>query len=237
MHRLVAYAQNGVQRFNVDRSEMVIGSDRACDIHLPFAGVGKRHARLVAEASQLSIEDLGGSRKGVMVNGQKVREAALQVLDEIRLGSIALLLEDVVADKGGDENPEPRAPPEPTITAGKLLEHLARVSQWVLSDASSSITLESLVTDLLEDFGGGVLFLFQGEPETRGIKLVVATEARWLGRGEELLSQVMESQGGKLPDPGPEVTALDGALEGAPAWIAHRTFMALDRPYLFVLAL
>ena len=40
-----------------------------------------------------------------------------------------------------------------------MLEHLASVSEWVLSDSTSSTTLESLILELLSDFGGGVLAL------------------------------------------------------------------------------
>lgn len=236
MHRLVVYAPNGVRRFAIDRSEMVLGSDAGCEIHLPFAGVGQRHALLRSGGDRLSIEDLG-SRKGVVVNGERVRSTELDVLDEVRLGSIALLLEDVAAEPEEAEPETPSEPPEPVIEPRGLLDHLARVSQWVLSDSSSSITLESLMTDLLSDFGGGVLFLFQGEPEQRGIKFVVATEARWLGNGEELLGQVVEIGGGRLPAPTIDAQSFDGELDGRPAWIAHRTFSALDKPYLFVMAL
>ncbi len=248
MHRLVAYAQNGVQRFAVDRSEMLIGSGEDCDIRLPYAGVGRRHARLRFGGEDVRIEDLG-SRKGVVVNGQKVREARLQVLDEIRLGSIALLLEDVVqegpesGDGAGDDEPAP----EPVIDAPRMLDHLAAISQWVLADSSSSTTLESLVLELLDDFGGGALFLFQGEAEQRGIKFVVATDERWLGSGDEILSQVSEGGDGDgvPPEAGQRntaerskvVTVPDGRLEGRPAWLAYRLFSALDRPYLFVVAL
>ncbi|MEM6797161.1 MAG: sigma 54-interacting transcriptional regulator, partial [Acidobacteriota bacterium] len=165
-----------------------------------------------------------------------VRRSSLQVLDEIRLGSIALLLEDVTAEAGAPEAPVAQPAAAPTLTPVSMLEHLARISKWVLSDAASSLTLESLVGDLLEDFGGGVLFLFQGEPETRGIKFVVASRARWLGHGEELLSQVAELEpsagGGEMLE-----GAFLGTLEGEEAWIAHRELTALERPYLVVLAL
>ncbi|MEM1180606.1 MAG: sigma 54-interacting transcriptional regulator [Acidobacteriota bacterium] len=229
MHRLVAYAHNGVQRFNVDRDEMVIGSDEGCDIRLAFPGVGRRHARLHSGGGRMEIEDLG-SRKGLLVNGEKVRRAHLEVLDEIRLGSIALLLEDVKAEVASTAEPIETVDPESTMTPSGMLEHLALISQWVLSDSASSITLESLVDDVLDDFGGGVLFLFQGEPETRGIKFVVASEARWLGHGEELLEQVTRES---------EATdgALVGELEGQAAWIAFRSLSALERPYLLVVAL
>ncbi len=235
MHRLVAYAHNGVQRFAVDRSEMLIGSGEDCDIQLPYAGVGPRHARLSSGGAEVRIEDLG-SRKGVVVNGRRVRQARLEVLDEIRLGSIALLLEDVVPERpaadGEAADDEPRA--EPVIDAGRMLDHLAGISEWVLADASSSTTLESRVIELLSDFGGGVLFLFQGEAEKRGIKLVVATDERWLGSGDEILRQV--GAGADL-DPSPVVAVPDGRLNGREAWIAYRAFRALDRPYLFAVAL
>ena len=92
MLRLVAYAPDGVRRFPVLRGEMLIGSSPECDLCLPYAGVAQRHARLRYESEALKIEDLG-SRKGLLVSGRRVRESALEVLDEIRVGSITLLAE------------------------------------------------------------------------------------------------------------------------------------------------
>lgn len=236
MHRLVAYAQNGVQRFNVDRSELLIGSGEDCDIRLPYAGVGRQHARLRSGGAEVSIEDLG-SRKGVVVNGERVKNARLRVLDEIRLGSIALLLEDVVPEHPLDDGDAGGGGPltEAVIDAPLMLAHLARISQWVLADSSSSTTLESLVIELLSDFGGGVLFLFQGEADNLGIKLVVATDERWLSSGDEILQQITDRDDGAESK---EVVALpDARLLNRPAWLAYRTISALDRPYLFVVAL
>ncbi len=246
MHRLVAYAHNGVERFAVDRSELLIGSGEGCDIRLPYAGVGREHARLRSGDDGVRIEDLG-SRKGVVVNGHKVRQANLQVLDEIRLGSIALLLEDVqpehhlTAGHNGDEEPPKKA----EISPQRMLEHLAGISEWVLADSSSSTTLESLVIELLSDFGGGVLFLFQGEASQRGIKFVVATHELWLGSGDEILQQIAAegdaaeggaAEGGEVP--GGSIAELPTAqLAGEPAWLAYRSFSALERPYLLVMAL
>ncbi len=244
MHRLVAYAPNGVRRFAVDRSEMLIGSEEDCDIQLPFAGVGRRHARLSSGEEEVRIEDLG-SRKGVVVNGRKVRLAKLEVLDEIRLGSIALLLEDVVQERvaEGDGAGDHQPVLEPVIDAPRMLDHLAGISQWVLADSSSSTTLESLVIAVLSDFGGGVLFLFQGEAERRGIKFVVSTNERWLGLGDEILSQIgdaagRDSAGGAQTTRSSEGMAVpEGWLDGKPAWLAFRSFSALDRPYILVVAL
>ena len=234
MRRLVAYSHNGVRRFNVDRREMLIGSAASCDIRLQYAGVAAEHARLHASGDELAFEDLG-TRKGTLINGERIKRRPLQVLDEIRLGSIALLLEDVAPDGDRPAVKEEPAPTRPTLTPEGMLEHLARVSRWVLSDSSSSVTLESLVTDMLQELGGGVLFLFQGERgERRGIKLVVATHAQWLGQGEELLEQVEAV----IPsDESADAHELTGRLDGEEAWIACRSFSALERPHLFVVAL
>ncbi len=85
---------------------MIIGSQPECDIYLPYTGVAQRHARLRYDGNELQIEDLG-SRRGLLVSGRKVKEASLEVLDEIRLGGVTLLVEDVVP---GPEEP-PTAPP------------------------------------------------------------------------------------------------------------------------------
>src|SRR6059058_1389854 len=105
MLRLVAYAPDGVRRFPVHRSELIIGSWPECDIYLPYTGVAQKHARLIYDGNELRIEDLG-TRKGLLVSGRKVRESALEVLDEIRLGGVTLLVEDVAP------GPE-KAPPPP----------------------------------------------------------------------------------------------------------------------------
>lgn len=237
MFRLVAYAHNGVQRFNLDRDRIVIGSDSDCDLHLPFSGVGHRHALVASDGQGVRIEDLG-SRKGLLVNGERVKTAHLQVLDEIRLGSIALVLEDVQPEMVNRPSlPRVEEARVVSMVPECFLEHLARISQWVLSDSSSQSTLESLIIELLDDFGGGVLFLFQGEAETLGIKFVMATDAHWLGRGDEVLQQIFAVSGDAMPLPAPRCEELVGELAGEKAWIAYRSLPALDRRYLFVVAM
>lgn len=230
MLRIVAYAPNGVERFPVDRAELLLGSGADCHIRLPYAGVKPRHARLLAESGKLAIEDLG-SRTGVTVNGARVRRAELAVLDEVRLGSIALLVEDVLPAAAPPPSGGLVVPGPPVMDAQRLLEHLSRTSQWVLSDSASRTTLESLVVEMLRDFGGGVLFLFQGAGDKQAIKFVIATDPRWLASGEELLGQVDEDGAGHE-----RARSRLGRLDGDEAWIGWRSIAALDRPYLLVVA-
>ncbi len=252
MLRLVAYAPDGVRRFPVHRSELIIGSWPECDIYLPYTGVAQKHARLTYDGNVLRIEDLG-TRKGLLVSGRKVRETALEVLDEIRLGGVTLLVEDIVS--GPERTPAPaeekRADGPPVITPLRMIEHLNRISEWVLADAESRTTSEALVTEVLADFGGGALFLLVGEMEGTTLKLVVTSDSAWLASGEPLLAQLLKHReesrssdrsSDKTPDKTPDKSLPDkggsfrGELGEAPAWIFYHSFVALDRGYTLLSA-
>lgn len=238
MLRLVAYAPDGVHRFPVRRHELVIGSEEDCDIHLPYTGVAQQHARLSYDGQEIRIEDLG-SRRGVIVDGKRVKEASLELLDEIRLGGVTLLVEDVVPEEPG-ELPEARdkaSPPRAEMTAERMLDHIARLSEWVLADVESRTTSESLLEEVLLDFGGGALVLLQGEasdPYRGGTKLLVATESSWLAAGEELVEQVESRSPGGVPDEG---LAFTGVLDEGEAWICAHAYHAVARFYVMVVAL
>jgi transcriptional regulator with AAA-type ATPase domain/pSer/pThr/pTyr-binding forkhead associated (FHA) protein len=236
MLRLVAYAPDGVRRFPVHRSELIIGSWPECDIYLPYTGVAQKHARLLYDGNELRIEDLG-TRKGLLVSGRKVRESALEVLDEIRLGGVTLLVEDVAP--GPEKAPAPpveekKADGPPSITPCRMIQHLNRISEWVLGDAESRTTSEALLNEVLADFGGGAVFLLVGELEGAALKLVVTTDSGWLASGEALLSQVMKNrEATRSPDKGGSFL---GELGEAPAWIFYHSFVALDRTYTLAAA-
>ena len=236
MLRLVAYAPDGVRRFPVHRSELIIGSWPECDIYLPYTGVAQKHARLLYDGNELRIEDLG-TRKGLLVSGRKVREALLEVLDEIRLGGVTLLVEDVAPGPEKASAPpveDKKADGPPSITPCRMIEHLNRISEWVLGDAESRTTSEALLNEVLADFGGGAVFLLVGELEGAALKLVVTTDSGWLASGEALLSQVMKNrEATRSPDKG---GAFLGELGEAPAWIFYHSFVALDRTYTLAAA-
>ncbi len=235
MLRLVAYAPDGVRRFPVHRSELLIGSWPECDIYLPYTGVAQRHARLLYDGNELRIEDLG-TRKGLLVSGRKVREASLEVLDEIRLGGVTLLVEDIVPLPEKEPAPVEEKPADgpPRITSCRMIEHLNRMSEWVLSDAESRTTSEALVNDVLADFGGGALFLLVGEVEGAALKLVVTTDPAWLGSGERLQEQLLKHREAKRsPERGGFFL---GELGEGPAWIYYQSFVALDRDYTLLTA-
>ncbi|MDF3069481.1 MAG: Sigma-54 dependent response regulator [Polyangiaceae bacterium] len=64
----------------------VIGRDAtAADLVLKAPAVSRVHAEVVRDGRRLVVRDLG-SRNGVLVNGRKVQSAALEPLDEVRIG-------------------------------------------------------------------------------------------------------------------------------------------------------
>jgi transcriptional regulator with AAA-type ATPase domain/pSer/pThr/pTyr-binding forkhead associated (FHA) protein len=239
MLRLVAYAPDGVRRFPVHRSELIIGSWPECDIYLPYAGVAQKHARLIYDGNELRIEDLG-TRKGLLVSGRKVRESALEVLDEIRLGGVTLLVEDVVP--GPEKAPPPPVEEKvvdgpPVITPCRMIEHLNRISEWVLGDSESRTTSEALLSEVLADFGGGAVFLLVGEVEGAALKLVVTTDPSWLASGEALVAQVLrQREAGRAGNSVAKAGSFLGEIGDAPSWIFYDSFLALDRGYTLVAA-
>lgn len=239
MLRLVAYAPDGVRRFPLHRNELVIGSEPTCDVYLPYSGVAQTHARLRFDGEKLRIEDLG-SRRGLTVAGKRVRDSPLELLDEVRLGSVTLLVEDVTPDPrlpsvGGGARAR-REVREPRITPEAMLEHLSEISDWVLADVESRTPLETLASGLLADFGGGALFLLHGELTGEpGSKFVAATNAGWLTAGVELLDQVKRHAATEAD--AARSASFSGTLAGQTSWIGYHAFEAVERPYLLLLAL
>ena len=236
MLRLVAYAPDGVRRFPVPHAELLIGSWPECDIYLPYTGVAQRHARLRYDGSELTIEDLG-SRRGMLVSGRKVKEASLEVLDEIRLGGVTLLVEDIAPEpERPPAPPAPKPPREPRMDPERMVEHLCRIGEWVLADTESRTSSEALLSDVLADFGGGLLLLLLGgDLDQSGVKLLVATEPAWLPAGEEILDQLRGRR-----EAGFDLAAagwFEGRLGESRAWICHHSFTAVERTYFLIVAL
>jgi transcriptional regulator with AAA-type ATPase domain len=233
MLQLVAYLPNEVQRFPLSRRLLTLGSSSDCDIRLPFPGVAGHHARLEREADAVLLQNLCADGS-ILVNGESTDAARLQVLDEIRLGRITLLLEDRRPDAGAAEAGKP-APATGTVSRRPsrqlLLERISTLSDWVLHDAESSDSLESLLRTLLADFGGGACFLFDGERRPLAVRVAVVSDPRWLAAGEKLF----EAARGQA-QPNRSIGHAECDLGGAPCWVCYRASSALDQRYLAVFA-
>jgi pSer/pThr/pTyr-binding forkhead associated (FHA) protein len=72
-----------------DGQQIVIGRSSDLDMVLVEEMVSRRHAKIVVEGGQITIEDLG-STNGTFVNGEKVQRAALREGDRVLIGTSIL---------------------------------------------------------------------------------------------------------------------------------------------------
>ena len=85
----------------VDGDRVVLGSDEACDVHLPADLLGlpaERHAEVVRDGEALLVRDLG-SGSGTLVNGYRVGEVRLKNGDVVELGGGGPRLRVAIADE------------------------------------------------------------------------------------------------------------------------------------------
>ncbi|HET9954748.1 MAG TPA: sigma 54-interacting transcriptional regulator [Polyangiaceae bacterium] len=73
--------------FPFTRDRLVLGREPPADIVLPANAVSRVHAEVTWQGGHYVITDLN-SRNGVLVNGRRVGQAALEPLDEVRIGDV-----------------------------------------------------------------------------------------------------------------------------------------------------
>jgi two-component system cell cycle response regulator len=79
-------------RFFLEKEESIIGRDPSADISIPDQLISRKHAKVVRNNGQVTIEDLKSSN-GTVVNGTKLEAGKVIVLakeDMIKLGNIVL---------------------------------------------------------------------------------------------------------------------------------------------------
>jgi hypothetical protein len=77
-------------RFPLTSALAVIGRGAEADIRIDDPGVSRRHAQITISGRDASIADLG-STNGVIVDGQRVREAPLRDGSEVVLGATTVI--------------------------------------------------------------------------------------------------------------------------------------------------
>jgi Protein of unknown function (DUF3662)/Inner membrane component of T3SS, cytoplasmic domain len=86
---IVTLDLNGKQH-RIEKSSVVIGRSKDCDIRVPDPNVSRRHAELRQEGNAYWILDLG-STNGLTVNGRRQQRAKLENEDRIMVGSTELV--------------------------------------------------------------------------------------------------------------------------------------------------
>lgn len=88
---------------------LTLGRDAACDIVLPGQRVSRRHARIEAAGGDLTVTDLQ-STNGILVNGERQKQAILQHGDILTIGAYAIQVEVQRSPAGSQAaRPEHRA--------------------------------------------------------------------------------------------------------------------------------
>ncbi len=247
MLRLVAYAPNGALRFPLGAGKLLLGSGGQCDIRLNVEGVLPAHAVLqrIGSSVQVQVSEPGTAE----FNGSAQDSGVLELLDELKVGEVTLVLEETddrplsklatetrsQDRRAGTNDQEARVRfPEHSeaaisVARKRLLEHLSSLSSWVLNDAASDQSLESVLAELIEDFGGGAVFLFDGLPiADPALKLVVTKDELWLQQAEVVLSACREQA---HLGPGRTLGQFNAEIDGRSWLVCYRSARAMDRDY------
>lgn len=82
----------GGEVHELEKSRVVIGRSKECDLQVQDPNISRRHAEVQLEGSEYWLVDLG-STNGVQVNGRRTSRAKLESGDRITLGSTDLVFE------------------------------------------------------------------------------------------------------------------------------------------------
>ncbi|MDP7395486.1 MAG: FHA domain-containing protein [Lentisphaeria bacterium] len=88
--------RNGVE---LDRSQVYIGRDPECEVHIPTTTISRQHVRIFCRGEEYHVEDLD-STNGTYINGVKIKRCILRNNDQITVGDITItFLEERTREK------------------------------------------------------------------------------------------------------------------------------------------
>ncbi|HEU5097823.1 MAG TPA: tetratricopeptide repeat protein, partial [Roseiflexaceae bacterium] len=98
--RLMIATPSGMRAIPLDRMPLTIGRESHTDISLDDPRVSRQHARLSYRQQQIWLTDLRSSN-GTFINGQAIKESALQSGDVLSFGGVEATFEDPEASTRG----------------------------------------------------------------------------------------------------------------------------------------
>lgn len=93
----VLYPPEQRKEFPIPEGRSIVGRGLSANIRLEDPMVSREHCEVTREGSEISVRDLG-STNGSFMNGVEIKEARLEPLAKIQLGSTILQLRDVEAE-------------------------------------------------------------------------------------------------------------------------------------------
>ncbi|MBL0210170.1 MAG: FHA domain-containing protein [Holophagaceae bacterium] len=101
MAHLRVFTQDGAEAreslFQLERDQVLIGRDPACDLVLQGIGASRRHAVIQRTATGWLVVDQGGAN-GTLVQGQRIASHELRNGDTLQMGNSSLVFEDEPAE-------------------------------------------------------------------------------------------------------------------------------------------
>lgn len=128
MEKLVIIADGDiVDEFSVDKKELLVGRDPACEVHVNDPLVSRHHAKLIKIYGEYYLEDLG-STNGTSLNKRKVKKHVLKHGDVIQFGSVEVRFESDRAASELDELDKTVVLRPGSKVAGKDVNHASGAS-------------------------------------------------------------------------------------------------------------
>lgn len=183
-YRLEGEHEGHALRFHLTLGEHRVGSAPDSDVILPFSGVSRQHAMLIATPRSLIVEDRG-STNGIQIDDEPVRRAELPQGARLSVGPVRLVLE---ALDGAESRLAIRIDLEPA--SGPAVDYLSRRTSRIAAAGEEETVGLAAVERMLDrcrwsapvDGSGDVLDALMDEQPYRG-----ACAVRWLECGEPIV--------------------------------------------------
>src|SRR3954468_7656362 len=210
MYRLIYQDGDTPQSYTFTEGEVTIGRSPDCQIVLKDFGISRTHAKLIADADGVRIQDLK-SKNGTQVNGVPVVEAPLKDGDRILLGKFQISFSKTLEGKVVLDERKPLSE-----EAGTIIRSVGELSK-LLSDTGqqpAALAEKKAATDVQDV-----------EKANRILKVLtkVAETLIAVRPVEEVLQQVMDIVFEHVPaDRGFLMLSEDGADKLIPMVVKHR---------------
>lgn len=106
---VLKFGERVLREMPLEKPEVTIGRNPACDIHIDNLAVSNFHARISSEGEKFFVEDLG-SLNGTFLDGKKIEREELAEGASVTVGKHTLVF---MPDKAEEEEPEHAPAPRP----------------------------------------------------------------------------------------------------------------------------
>ena len=96
----------GGREIELQDGENIVGRERSAKIRIEAPSISRRHARLIVDGEQVTVEDLC-SKNGTSVRGKRIHLARLTDGDMIEFGTVVASILMIRAEPSTETDPSP----------------------------------------------------------------------------------------------------------------------------------